>query len=1011
MKKLITLLFLTVISIGVIAAGHTVTIISQTNVTCYGSCNGTASASVAGGLGPFSYSWGTSSSATGICAGTYTLTVTDSSDMSTATANFTITEPTQLVATAYGGSPVCAGQSITMSSSATGGTGSYTYTWSPSMYLSNPNIQYPICTPPSTVTYTLIVTDANGCTAMASATVMVSAPVFVSATATNATCGLCDGQVFSTSSGGSPPYVYYWIPGGATTANMTNLCAGTYTITSTDGNGCSGTAVTTVNFTSNITGISSSVTNATCGNSDGAISINTVNGGTPPFTYSWSPISATTSTITGLTAGTYNLSIYDSLGCSYSTGITVINMNGPTAVSVTTVNSNCTSPTGQINIGAVTGGLAPYSYSLNGSAFSSTVNYTGLSTGTYNLTVQDSNSCPFYTTVFVGNLNPPVITLDSLIHSSCNGGAGGSISINVTGGTPGYTFIWNNGTTTQNITSLPAGLYNVIVTDAAGCSSNQSFFISNSNAVHASVYSSYASCGSTGSATVSAAGGVPPYTYSWNTTPVQNTPTATGLNPGTYVCTITDTNGCFTNVYTWIGAHCYNIIKGRIYNDINGNCVQDAGEPGIAGRNVYSGGSSWGYGYTNTSGDYTIYTTSMNNSVTQTLSIYSSQICPVPPTNQTANFSMLGDTISNVDFADQFISNINDLVVSYYPGVARPGFSQWGQLWYRNTGTTVMNGVTINLAHDSILTYNSSSPASTSYTYPNIGWNIGTLNPGQTGYLYVYFTVPVISSGGYLGRVLHYTAEINPIAGDTTPVNNISNATTAITGSYDPNEKEVSPAGNILVTDSILTYKIQFQNTGTDTAFTIVLKDTLSAYLDPATVEPGIASDPYTFDISFDGELTWTFDNILLVDSTTNEPASHGFATFTVKQRANNPIGTVIDNTAHIYFDFNEAVVTNTVSNTVVDVTTEIETSSTNNHVRVYPNPFSESTTFMIQSDKVNDIYIFQLVDVLGKTVRYLNNITEKQFIISRNGLQNGMYFYNITNAEGVVGKGKIIIK
>jgi hypothetical protein len=1009
MKKLIFSAALVLTNVVLFAAGHTVNITSQTNVTCNGMCNGTAMAAVTGGVGPFGYSWGAGTSVSGLCAGPYVLTVTDSSDMSTATGNFVITQPSALVATAGGSYSVCAGGAVVLNSAATGGTPGYTYLWTPSMFLSSDNIQYPVCAPPTSVSYTLTVTDMNGCTANASAMVFVSGALMVNITTTDATCGLCDGQAIATPSGGNPPYTYFWSPGGFTTPSFSGLCSGTYTATVTDNSGCMGTATATVNSNSTITGVNSSVTNASCGNSDGAITITSVNGGTPPFTYSWSPIVSTNDTVTGLPAGTYNLSVYDSSGCTYSTAITVINAGAPTAVATTTVSSSCSSPTGQINIGTVTGGTGPYSYSLNGSAFTAATTYPGLSAGIYSLAVQDANACVFNTSVAVTNSGAPSVSLDSIINPSCAGGTLGSIAINVSGGTPGYTFVWNNGAITQNITGVVAGSYNVLVTDAAGCAVNANFFVSNSSSVYATVTSTYASCGATAQSTVYGYGGVPPYTYSWNTVPVQTTQTATNLSAGTYMCTITDVNGCYTNVYAWIYANCYNVIKGRIYNDINGNCIQDAGELGISGRTVYSSAPGSGYAYTNAVGDYTMYTTSMNNNVHQNLPLYSTQICP--SVSHTANFTTLGDTIMNLDFADQYISNVNDLVVNYTAGVARPGFSQYGYLWYANQGTTIMNSVTISLAHDSILTYTSSAPAAASYTYPNLSWNIGTLNPGQSGYIYTYFTVPTIGSGGFLGRVLNYSVQIDPVAGDTTPVNNYSNASTIIIGSWDPNDKAVTPAGNILANDSVLHYKIQFQNTGTDTAFTIVLKDTLSQYLDPATVVPGIASHPYAFDIAFNGELTWTFSNILLPDSNRNEPGSHGFAEFTVKQRANNPVGTEIENTAHIYFDYNPAVVTNTVSNEIVDLTTGIETTSTNNVVKVYPNPFSDNTTFEIQSDKLNEIYSFEMTDVLGKSVVMMNGISLKKFTVSRNDLQTGIYFYKIYSSERLIGIGKLIIK
>ncbi|MFN0217159.1 MAG: T9SS type A sorting domain-containing protein [Saprospiraceae bacterium] len=150
----------------------------------------------------------------------------------------------------------------------------------------------------------------------------------------------------------------------------------------------------------------------------------------------------------------------------------------------------------------------------------------------------------------------------------------------------------------------------------------------------------------------------------------------------------------------------------------------------------------------------------------------------------------------------------------------------------------------------------------------------------------------------------------------------------SIVGSWDPNEKIGFPQGlgneHTIRDNTRLEYLIGFQNTGTDTAFHVVLRDTLSPYLDPATVRPGASSHPYRFEMSENGNLKFTFNNIMLPDSNTNEVASHGFVQYSVAQKSlpANPPGTVIENMAAIYFDYNAPVVTNKVSHTVAKIDT-----------------------------------------------------------------------------------------
>jgi hypothetical protein len=1099
MKKLFYVAALLLNGAAAFASGHVATA-SYTSPTCYGACNGTASAMASGGVGPYGFTWtgpssytGSGASLSGLCAGTYVVTAIDSSDMSTATYTLNIIQPAVLTATISGPSSisVCAGVCANLNSSTSGGTGPYTYSWSPSTGLSASNISNPTACPSATTTYTLTVTDNNFCLANAIVTIYVNPNPVITVSSTNASCGLCTGTatvsgaltyawssgatgvhptnlcagtytvtgcsgsgccstgtttVINTSSspvvtissvipatcgacngsatanvsGGSPPYNYTWTPGGVTVPTASGLCAGNYTVSATDGAGCTGAASTIIGSSAVITNLTFTTTNSTCGAATGSISVTGVTGGVSPYTYSFNGGAFTSTTVyPGLAGGSYPLTVKDANGCTYSVSAIVMNSGAPTAVSITTVSSNCSSPSGEINIGAVTGGTSPFVYSVNGSSFSATVNYTALAPGTYPVVVKDANGCTLSQSATVLPSNPPILGTISITGVSCSSSPSGSVITSISSGTPPYSYLWApGGATTQNISGISSpGNYTLTVTDAAGCSAIHVYPVPSASTLYAGLSSTLGNCGSLATLSAIPYGGTPPYTYMWSPGG-QTTSTAVSLSSGLYHCTITDSMGCITGVNGNAFNSCYNLIKGKVYNDANANCVYDAGDSPIAGRAVWiSGGGSSGYGYTDAIGNYTIYTTGMNNTVTHSSPLYSTVLCPAGNT-QNVNFTTMGDTIYNVNFADQYTAGINDLTVNYYPGTARPGFQQSGVILYKNVGTTTISGVSIDLSLDSILQYNNAIPSASSYTYPTASWNIGTLAPGQTGYIYVFDSVPTIVDGGYIGRVLHYAVQINPVTGDNTPGDNYSGPGSTITippvavvvAAWDPNAKEVVPSGDILAADSVLYYTIQFQNTGTDTAFTIVLKDTLSPYLDPAIVVPGAASHPYSFDISFGGELTWTFNNILLVDSNRNEPASHGFATFTVRQRSNNVVGTQISNTASIYFDFNEAVVTNTTVNTIVDVTTGIETSSTNNIIKVYPNPFSESTTFVISSDKLSETYSFELTDVLGKKVRNIKT-NEKQFSVSRAGLENGIYFYKIYTAGSTVGIGKLVIE
>jgi uncharacterized repeat protein (TIGR01451 family) len=218
-----------------------------------------------------------------------------------------------------------------------------------------------------------------------------------------------------------------------------------------------------------------------------------------------------------------------------------------------------------------------------------------------------------------------------------------------------------------------------------------------------------------------------------------------------------------------------------------------------------------------------------------------------------------------------------------------------------------------------------------------------------------------------------------------------------VTGSYDPNDKTGYPTGQTdqkyIQPNQQLQYMIRFQNTGTDTAFTVVIRDTLDTDLNIFTVTPGVASHPYTFKMYGPRVLEWTFDNINLPDSTTDQAGSNGFATFHVEQVPNLSPGTVINNDADIYFDFNAPITTNTTVHRIyegfVSVAALEEMIASKPSIRVYPNPSNGS--FTIRLEKASAEQTFRIFDQQGRTVK-TGNLDGKQTTLELHGL-SGMYY------------------
>ena len=1004
-----------------ISAQITLSISSSANVTCNGGSNGSATALVAGGTGPFTYSWNsapvqTTATANNLAAGSYTCTCTDQFDMSVATATVSITQPPALTATSSFINPscnsVCNGSASVVAS---GGTAPYTYAWIPS----GPTT--------STITgrcaggYTCTITDANGCTTTRSFTLTQPPGITISMNPISATCGFPNGQITATVSGGPGPYTYSWVPTGGNAATATNLSPGTYTVTVTDANGCTGTALATVGNINGptISSISFSPNDSICAGQSVQMTP-VVTGGTGPYTYNWtnpfnflnctscfSPTSTPTSSVT------YTVSVTDANGCT-SNGTATIVVGPSVSTSVSSTDPTCNQTNGSSAV-TITGGVAPFNILWSNSA--TTPSISNLAAGAYSVNVTDANGCQGQSVFGLSNVGGPTVSPTSS-STGCSNFNNGSATANATGLAP-FTYLWNTvpAQTTAMATALATGNYLVTVTDNVGCvtvgSANVTSLAGN---LFLGIQSyAFSNCAQpTGILYANVAGGTQPYTYAWSNGNTTSTPNA--LATGTYSLTVTDANGCQTSGQGFVQALCANIAQGKVYFDFNANCVFDAGDYPVVSRIVGSQPGSF-YASTNNLGDYSLNIFTNGNALITppTLAGYTT-VCPAPG-NYNVNFSGFGDTLTTLDFALQALPNFQDLSISLVSGIARPGFSQLYSIYYTNNGSYPMSD-TIYFTHDSILTLISTTQPFTSYTSPSGYWTYTNLLPMETRTIHLYMQVPTIQNGGYLGRQLFSTVNIGPIQTDLYSPDNGDEEIDIIVGSYDPNAKEcwsrsmsTMGMGNIQQTDT-LAYMIQFQNSGTDTAFTVVVRDSLPSEINPASIMIGASSHPYEF--SMEGAqgtniITFRFNNILLPDSNRNEPASHGYVKFKCLLNNNIPLGTVIRNQADNYFDFNLPIETNSTSDTIPLFLTLPEINS--GIISAYPNPFDEAVTLILPEDFKGKNCEVILTDVQGRIVLTQQKQNATSIIIQRGQLEAGIYFCTIRCEGQLVGNKKLIIK
>ncbi|WP_188477393.1 SprB repeat-containing protein, partial [Phaeocystidibacter marisrubri] len=636
-------------------------------VNCFGGSDGVAYASATGGDGPYTFSWSNGQAgdtATGLTAGSYTVSVTDSNGCVVSTG-ITITQPASALSvgvsivnnvSCFGGSDGAA------SSTVSGGTAPYSYVWSSGdLTASSSNL--------SAGTYSLVVTDANGCIDSTSVTITEPSSAITSAATivSQVNCfGGSDGEAYVTYTGGTAPYSTLW-SNGSTSDTLTNLVAGSYSVTITDANGCVTSQTVVITQPANALSLSAIVNaHVLCfGNSTGSATA-TATGGTAPYTYSWSNGMSGTS-IGSVPAGTYTVNVLDANGCSDTATVTIIQPAAVLNVSIiSTQNVLCFGDaTGAARAGA-TGGTAPYTYSWSNGASVDSIN--ALPAGIYTVTVTDANGCQ---DTAVAVITQPSSGLGSLAASiqnvNCFGGNDGSAYVEYTGGTAPYTVSWSNGSTTDTISNLTAGTYTVTITDANGCISNQSVTITqpaSGLSVSAAVVSNVSCFGdATGEASSTVTGGTAPYTYNWSNG--ATTASLTNVVAGTYTVTVMDANGCTDTASVSITQPA-SALAVSLASQQNINCFGDS--TGSIDVTVAGGTPPYNYSWntgataatiTNlTAGTYTVTVTDANG-CTDTLS--------VTLTQPASALSSLAASIQNVNC---FGGNDGSAYVEYTGGTA-----------------------------------------------------------------------------------------------------------------------------------------------------------------------------------------------------------------------------------------------------------------------------------------------------------------------------------------------------
>jgi gliding motility-associated-like protein len=529
--------------------------VTTTTETCGGADEGTATISMAGGVGPFVYNITgpqTNSNGTGnftnLPPGNYNYTVITGGGCNVS-GTFTIVPGPPLPVSSSGTDLTCNGSADgTATATPTGGVAPYIYVWSQGGTPIGQTTQ--TASNLNAGTYDVSVTDNNGCVIDETVTIVEPAALTGTLTATDALCnGAADGQVdVSGVTGGTAPYTYSLnggTPQGGT--NFSGLTAGNYQVDIIDGSGCTLQVTATVGEPPLLNLSLDNVDAATCGSNSGAIDVS-ASGGTAPYQYSTGGPNQGTGAFTNMAPGSYTVTVTDLSGCTTTVAATVGTVTAPTAFIDNQVDLSCFGGNnGQVIIGT-SGALAPSTYSLNGGAPQASNSFTGLAAGAYTVDVVDANGCA--ASVGFTIVQPTVLTYTSaLTPASCAGDCDGEAAITAAGGTAPYEYSSNNGLsfgTNANLAGLCAGAVNIVVRDDNGCLSNSTVNIIEPAGLTATYVNTDPICrdGSDGEIEVNVSGGSPAFLYSVNGGTTQSGNILTGLPAGNHDVVIEDANGC-----------------------------------------------------------------------------------------------------------------------------------------------------------------------------------------------------------------------------------------------------------------------------------------------------------------------------------------------------------------------------------------------------------------------------------------------------------------------------------
>ena len=716
--------------------------------------------------------------------------------------------------------------------------------------------------------------------------------------------------------------------------------------------------------------------------------------------------------------GTYELLVTDTdNGCTTSATIVVDSPTFPTI----TINANgggvitCNEPVITLEAVSVAGA---YSWSIGSTSTTITVNNVGV----YEVTVTDFNNCSATASyTVISDVDLIESTLPDTLSLNCSNAFATEIGADLVDPNANASYIWEGENNFLSIDSSimvmegMEGFYLLGITNEDnGCQDYDTLVVVN-DGFSIDVATTLANCDQTDGTAIATTALTNTVTM-WSTGDQGGT--ISNLAQGWYSVTVTDQdNNCsrHENFFVDEDISCKVVISGYVVNDLNNTCTYDASMEGIEcvmvkldPLGIFTLTDSTGY-YEFIVDDGT-YTVEMIGSAEIELQ------CPTPGT-----YNVMLNTNGTISDANHFyvLRKDSDLCITKFSGNARPGLDQFNCVQVCNYGMNTTDAI-VTFTHDPIFSDQTPwpfiLPASNNayagdYTYDEMTntftWTLTDMAPGDCIKIMWYMTLPQSAT---VGDVLLSEAKVNPIATDVNPANNCLAWELLVTGSYDPNDKrnfvgETQWGGAIYEDDMTMEYAIRFQNVGNDTAFTVEVRDTLDAeHLDVTSIRGFTSSHDMQVQFEDSNVLIFRFENIMLVDSATNEPGSNGWLNFDIDRKPNQPFGTEITNQASIYFDFNDPVVTNEVLNTLTEPTSIFSPSENEIQVTVIPTVTKNKIqlTYTLENTSPLSIRLHNMEGVLLQNFDFKNQqVGEHQMELDLGEFSGGVYFIFIETEEG----------